>query len=103
MRGKHTDQEKELAVSSYRDGVGMREIFDTYHVGYRKLRKWLDDADVTIRNEGTRMEDVDMDDVKRLVDEGLNESEISRRMGKSRGIIRRRKYMLGLLKDGVWW
>lgn len=104
-RVKHSKQQIADAVSSYTsDGTSMKLVMAIFNVSHSVLRRWLSAAGVSVERRGRRDKyAIDLDVLKGMCDAGKTEREMALEFGCSQGVIRRRKYDLGLLGDGKGW
>lgn len=101
---KHSKQDVTDAVSMYNGGVSMRLVMQVFRVSHRLLGRWLDVAGVMVARRGVRDKyEIDLERLRGMCDGGLSERAMAAELGCSQGVIRRRKYDLGLLGDGKKW
>ncbi|MBH4603004.1 NUMOD4 motif-containing HNH endonuclease [Staphylococcus aureus] len=90
---------KDSIIKDYQNGSRLRELENKYNTSHHDIRKILSENNVIIESKGTRRRryQVDENELRQLIKDGYNNSEIARKMNVSRHCIRyRRKLLISL-------
>ena len=103
-RREHDDVEIDLVAALYEAGNPMRDLMQDSHISYEMMCRWLDSRGVERRHRGAQDKyEVDLDRLRGMVESGMSERAMGLELGVNQGVIRRRKYDLGLLEEEKKW
>lgn len=87
---------KDKIIKDYQNGSRIRELEKKYNTSHHDIRNILSENNVTIENKGIRRRryQVNENELRQLIKDGLNNSEIAREMNVSRHCIRYRRKLL---------
>lgn len=94
---RHDDWVRAGAVERYGSGESLRDTAELYGVSVGTVRRWVVADGGSLRGMGRNGKAVDRGEVEVLWRDGLSMREISRRVGVSRGRVRRLLCEWGLL------
>ena len=83
-------------IKDYKNGFRLRQLEKKYKTSHQDIRKVLKANNIEIESKGIRRRRYEIDeiDLKRLIDKGYNNSEISRELNVSRHSVRYRRKLL---------
>ena len=83
-------------IEDYKNGFRLRQLEKKYKTSHQDIRKVLKANNIEIESKGIRRRRYEIDeiDLKRLIDKGYNNSEISRELNVSRHSVRYRRKLL---------
>lgn len=87
---------KKAIIKDYQNGCRLRFLEKKYNTSHHEIRKMLMDSGIEIESKGIRRRRyrIDESELKQLIEKGLNNSEISRKLNVSRHSIRYRRKLL---------
>ncbi|MEB5649029.1 NUMOD4 motif-containing HNH endonuclease [Mammaliicoccus sciuri] len=87
---------EKLIIKDYKNGFRLRQLEKKYKTSHQDIRKVLKANDIEIESKGIRRRRYEIDELvlKQLIDEGYNNSEISRKLNVSRHSVRYRRQLL---------
>lgn len=87
---------EKLIIKDYKNGFRLRQLERKYKTSHQDIRKVLKANNIEIESKGIRRRRYEIDeiDLKRLIDKGYNNSEISRELNVSRHSVRYRRKLL---------
>lgn len=87
---------KEEIIKDYQNGYRLRELESKYKTSHHDIRRILKENSITIESKGQRRRrhEINEEELKLYIEQGLNNSQIARKLNVSRHCVRYRRKLL---------